>query len=187
MPPTLPFDFKAFRVAIVREIQLVTGLICIREEPAVPNSPRPPSGLPYFSFKVTTPAAPAGYAAQKYTGTGNVFNLGAQRVTSVSFHCYAEDQESAYNYMSVWHMHLNMPDTQERLRRSKIAVWTIGTVADLSQLLNTGYEGRAQLDAQFGIAFNLTQDLGAIETIEVEGTIDIDEPTNVVQDFTITN
>ena len=187
MRPTLPFNFTPFRVALVREVTRVTGLVCIREEPVVPNAPRPPTGLPYFSFKVTTPGTHLGYSSQQYTGTATTFNAGGQRRASVSFHCYAEDQETAYNYMALWQMQLDMTETQERLRNAGIAVWTIGDVADLSQLLNTGYEGRAQLDAQFGIAFNLTQDLGCIETVEVEGTIDVDKTDKVQQDFTITS
>lgn len=182
MPPILPFNFTEFRVAMVREVQRVTGLKCIREEPVTPNSPRP--ALPYFSFKVTSPGTHFGYASQVYTGTDTTFLASGQRRASVSFHCYAPDQEAAYNYMSLWQMALDMIETQTALRESGIAVWTIGDVADLSQLLNTGYEGRSQLDATFGIAFNKTEDLGTIETIEVEGTIDIGAE-EVEQDFTI--
>lgn len=183
MPPILPFNFTPVRVALVREVERVTGFKCIRLEPAVPNSPRPPQ-LPYFSYKLTSPGAHIGYASQQWTGDSTIFNAGAQRRISASFQCYAQDQETAYNYMSLWQMALEMVTTQAALRESGIAVWTIGDVADLSQLLNTGYEGRAQLDVTFGVAFNKTEDLGTIEEIEVSSTVDTGKE-EVEQDFTI--
>ena len=99
---------------------------------------------------------------------------------SVSFHVYALDKDQAYNYMALWQACLDQFTTQEWLRRAGIAVWLIGNVADLSQLLNTGYEGRTQMDVQFGIASNLTEDLGAIEKVAVTGTIQTDTGTVVV-------
>jgi hypothetical protein len=58
------------------------------------------------------------------------------------------------------------------LRRSSIAVWDVGTVADLSQLLNTAYEGRTQMDITLGVASNLGADLGEIESVTISGEID---------------
>ncbi len=184
MPVTLPFNFVPFRIAMVQEIERVTKTKCIREETVVQGSPRPP--LPYFSYKITSPGTHWGYASQQYSGTGTNFVSGTQRSARVSFHCYAADQETAYNYMCLWQMSLYSELTQENLRRAGIAVWTIEDVADLSQLLNTGWEGRAHLDAQFGIAFNMTEDLGTIEEIEVTGEVDTDKKI-VEEEFTISD
>lgn len=183
MRPTLPFDFVPFRVAMVRAVQQATKLNCIREEPVTQNAPRP--ALPYMSYKVTLPGYHWGYSANTYTGVGTTFNSGAQRSASVSFHCYAETQEEAYNYMCLWQFALDTDETQAQLRESGIAVWTIQGVDDLSELLNTGYEGRAHLDATFGIAFNKTEDLGTIETIEVQGKVDNGGGVILEDDFTI--
>lgn len=94
---------------------------------------------------------------------------------SISFHCYAAQPEDAYNLMATWQAELDEPTTQEVLRRALIAVWTIGGVADLSQLLNTGYEARSQMDVQFGVASNLEKDLGSIEHIEIAGDVDTNQ------------
>lgn len=104
---------------------------------------------------------------------------------TVSFQCYGNSHEEAYNYMSLWQTSLDLQNIQEILRSAGIAVWTIGTVADLSSLLNTGYEGRANMDCTFGLAFNLESDLGAIETVPVQGTITTDQNKVVNTDQTV--
>lgn len=91
---------------------------------------------------------------------------------SLSFHCYAEEHESAYNFMALWQSALELKGVQEDLRKVGIAVWIIGNVADLSQLLNTGYEARAQMDVQCGLAINLVETLGTVGTVNIDGTID---------------
>ena len=99
---------------------------------------------------------------------------------TVSFNCYGESHEEAYNYMQLWNSALDLENIQEDLRRAGIAVWVIGNVADLSQLLNTGYEGRAHMEVTFGIAVNLTSDLGAMESVDV--TVNGTEGTDTITD-----
>jgi hypothetical protein len=102
---------------------------------------------------------------------------------TVSFHCYAEQQETAYNLMSLWQASLELYATQTNLRKASVAVWLIGAVADLSQLLNTGYEGRSQMDVQFGVVSQMTEDLGEITSVEGTGAVESDQGT-VTTDFT---
>jgi hypothetical protein len=180
--PTFPIDYSAIRQAFAAEIKAVTGLIAIIEEPVTQNAPRP--CLPYFSFKLTTPGAKSGDDSTFYAGDGatTLFGKGGNRKMSVSFNCYAATQEEAYDYMALWQGSLELPNVQAVLRESGIAVWLIGTVADLSALLNTGYEGRSHMDVQFGIASNLVEDDGAIEHADITGTVDLGdggEPTVV--------
>ena len=83
---------------------------------------------------------------------------------------------------------LDQVPTQAVLRKAGIAVWLLGAVADVSALLNTGYEGRAQMDVQFGIASNMigtsAEDLGAIEKVTTTGEItDGVNTTTVTQDI----
>lgn len=175
--PIFPVDFNVIRKTFVAEIAKVTNLTAILEEPETQNSPRPPA--PYFSFKIITPAAKSGDDDKRNVpdsmGNPTVNWLsGGVRKMSVSFNCYGTSHEEAYNYMTLWQTALDLENIQEDLRRVGIAVWLIETVADLSQLLNTGYEGRAHLDVQFGIAVNLQSNLGEMDSVEVQGTIDTD-------------
>jgi len=172
----LPVDYNAIRAALATEVARVTNVPCVLEDPTVQNAPRPtnPGVAPYFSFKLTSPGIKSGDDHSTYDGTGTIYNRGGQRKMMVSFQCYAQQQETAYNLMALWQGSLELEQVQENLRKAGIAVWVIGNVADLSALLNTGYEGRAQMDCSFGIASNLTQDLGQIDTAEVTGKVTFD-------------
>lgn len=171
----LAMDFNVFRKAFANEVTRVTKVPCVLEEPTVQNAPRPtnPGASPYFSFKLTTPGAKTGDDHSTHIGPGNIYNRGGQRKMTVSFQCYAREQEDAYNLMALWQGSLELQKTQENLRRAGIAVWIIGNVADLSALLNTGYEGRSQMDCTFGVASNLVEDLGEIDTAIVQGEASI--------------
>lgn len=182
LPPiSFPIDFVAIRKAFAREIQKVTALSqnqVVLAEPETQNEPRPQK--PYFSFKFNTPAAKIGDDTKSPVpnpdGTpSTIVNSGGVRMMTIGFDCYGNTHEEAYNYMSLWQTALDLPNIQADLRLVGVAVWQIETVADLSALLNTGYEGRAHLDVHFGIAMNLTADLGAIETVNVQGQVTTDQ------------
>jgi hypothetical protein len=170
--PTFPTDFNLIRKVMVREIIKVTGLdpsSVVVTEPETQNEPRP--ALPYFGMKILVPGAKFGDDSKQYV-SGTVWNSGGVRTMTISFDCYGNSHEEAYNYMALWQTSLDLENVQADLRQYGIAVELIGTVADLSALLNTGYEGRAHLDCTFHIAMNLTSDLGAEESVEVQGAVD---------------
>jgi len=172
-----PIDYTAIRKALVAAVQSATELTCVEEEENIQNVPRPT--LPYVSFKIITPGIKTSDDSIEYV-SGTTFNRGGQRRMTVSFHCYAPSSDAAYKYMGLWQASLEMKAIQEALRKKGIAVWTIGNVADLSKLLNTGYEKRTHMDVQFGISSNLTEDLGAIETAKVDGSVDTVSQTKTV-------
>lgn len=182
MPTTykLTPDFNQIRATIAREIVKVTGLSSnqvVLEEPEQINAPRPQK--PYFGFKITTPGARYGDDSKTNVldNMGNpteVWNSGGPRKMTIDFHCFGKSHEEAYNLMCLWQSALDLEDIQSDLRSAGIAVWIIGTVADLSALLNTGYEGRAHMDCQFGLAFNIQSNLGEIDSGAVEGTVNFD-------------
>lgn len=186
MPQKFPgIDFNAIRTALVRQVQSVTGLTTILSEPETQDERRPgvsgPPSLPYFSLKILQPGAKSGDDDKRYV-SNTTWNSGGVRKMTVEFDCYGNSHEEAYNWMATWQTALDLEDVQMNLRMAGIAVWVIGDVADLSALLNTGYEGRAHLECTFGIAMNLQSDLGSIETVPIEGTVT--NPDNDV-DFTV--
>lgn len=178
MPPApkLPLNFDALRKALVDEIQRVTTLTCIVAEPETQNVPRPPK--PYFTLKMVSPAIKSGDDSASNLG-GTVWNRGGQRKMIVDFNCYGCSHEQAYNFASLWQQSLELETVQANLRVAGIAVWLNGSVQDLSALLNSGFEGRALLEVSFGIASNLSEDLGTIETINVTGEVTTDQ--NIVE------
>ena len=182
-------DYNQIRKAIAREIQKVTGLDnnhVVYLEAEAPNVPRPTN--PYMGFKIISPGERFGDDSKQniidpVTGLPtNNWNSGGNRKMTISFNAYGTSHEEAYNYMSLWQAALDLENIQEDLRAFGIAVWVIGNVADLSALLNTGYEGRAQMDCSFGIAVNVQSNLGEIDSGAVEGTVNTNQNT---QTFTV--
>lgn len=176
MAVTFPYDLIEVRKTLVAEILRVTELTAIVENPQVQQAPRP--ALPYFSFNITSPGIKSGDDSKQYAQTSPTtidVTVGGVRKMMVSFHCYASTNEIAWQYMALWQSGLEQITTQENLRGVGIAVWLIGNVADFTSLLNTGYEGRAQMDVSFGIAANLTETIAPIDKVGLTGTINGDE------------
>ena len=169
--PIFPIDYNLIRKALVDEIKAVTFLDqnhVIVEETEIQNSPRPKR--PYMSFKIINPGEKIGDDSWDNV-SDTKWNTGGVRKMTVSFHCYGTSHEEAYNYMGLWQASLNTEPTIQRLRQAGIAIWMVGNVADLSLLLNTGYEGRSQMETTFGIASNIISDFGEMDHVTIEGTI----------------
>lgn len=181
MSIVFPIDFNLIRKTIANEITKVTGLIAIVAEPEQQDSRRP--AKPYFDFKLTTPAAKSGDDTKSTVldqfGEPTTFvNSGGVRKMTVEFNCFGTSHEEAYNYMGLWQTALDLANIQEDLRRAGIAVWIIGNLVDLSQLLNTAYEGRSHMECTFGIAMNLVSDLGQMDTVPIAGQVDSGKAIN---------
>ena len=193
MNPIFAKDFNPIRVAFVKEIMRICMLDqnnVIMSQPESQNWPRP--SKPYFTIKIITPGARFGDDDRTNVpdSQGNpttIFNSGGPRKMTVAFDCFGNTHEEAYNYMCLWQTALDLQDLQQRLEAVGIAVWTIGTVADLSALLNTGYEGRAHLETTFGLAFNIQSDLGAMEEFTILGQITTDQNTVIDTDTSVSN
>lgn len=169
-------DFNVLRTAFISAIMMATGLNqehVVTEEAEAPNSPRP--SLPYMAMKITTPAARYGDDTKQNIPSTDLWTSSGPRKMTVSFDAYGKSHEDAYNLMTLWQTALDEETTQEALRKTGIAVLIIGTVADVSILLNTAYEGRAHMDSQFGIAVGVQSDLGRIDTVPVVGTVTTDQ------------
>jgi hypothetical protein len=181
-----PIDYNVLRAAFAREIQISCFLDqnhVVFEEPETQHTPRPKT-LPYIGFKFIGPAGKSGDDSKENVKdidgkSTTIWNTGGVRKLTVWFNCYANSHEEAYNYMGLWQTRLNDEVVRARLRQSGIAVWLAGNVADFSQLLNTGYEGRAHLESTFGIAMNLQSDLGEINEVNVMGTVQTPAPVEL--------
>lgn len=176
-----PVNYTAIRKALVAEVKKSCVVECIVEETTVQGAQRP--AKPYMSFKITTPGIKWGDDSP-HGADGSDVVMGGQRSMSVSFHAYGNTRDQAYELMSLWQASLDLKTVQARLREGGIAVWLIQTLADASELLNTGWEGRAQMDVQFGMASNLGEDPGTIEVAEIEGSVDTDAEV-VTLNFTV--
>lgn len=168
LPIKAPIDFKAIRICLVRALEKAVGLTVIMEEPKVPNAPRP--ALPYLSLKLTTSSKRLGYDEERRPSDTETNTCGPRKMVA-SIQCYSAKDDDPGNYLALLQSKLQQSQMHDALDLGGIAVWTIGDVADLSQLLNTGYEARAQMDVSFGIAANLIEKVGYIETVIVSGEV----------------
>lgn len=179
-PARMAVDYDLIRQSLSRQVEASTGLTCILKEPERPNAPRPP--LPYFAFKIRNPGRKIGDDSKDPipdpTGKTNPWNSGGVRCMDVSFECYGRSHEEAYDYMALLQALLDTWDVQGSLRAAcGISVMTIGTLADLSELLNTGTEGRSQMDCVFGVAANVSSDQGSIDQVAVQGQVSTEQGT----------
>ena len=166
-------DYNAIRKAIANLVEVVTGLTCIYNEPEVPNEPRPPK--PYVGFKFLSPGVKQGDdAATQVSGT-TTWNRGGQRKLVTDFNFYGQTHEQSYIYAAGFQAALETEAVQAAFRASGIAVWLNGSIIDLSTLLNTGFEGRCHMSVDFGIASNITEDMGAIQTVNLSGQTESDQ------------
>lgn len=176
-------NFNVIRATLVNQIQMVTGRTCITAEPETQDAPRPPK--PYFTMKFMRPAVKVGDDASWQNYNTSIWNVGGQRKVMVDFNVYGNTHEESYNYGTLWQSSLELESTQAVLRAAGIAVWlNAGPLRDLSELLNTGFEGRCQLEVSFGIASNLNEDRSYIAQVEVDGTVTTDQ--GEIDDVTIT-
>lgn len=190
-----PLDFTAFRALLATTVGNVTGRPCIlAEQKGQGGQPLPRPELPYLTLKLTTPAAKDGDDSRQYEDVPPVdddpvtqvkVTTGGIRRMSVSFQSFAVEQEDAYGIMCLLQSALEQLGVQQTLRRGGVAVWVIGAVADLTQVLNTGYEARAQMDVQFGVAANVTETVDVVQSVAVDGTVKTQGGTTVQDDFTV--
>lgn len=156
----LPIDYDSVRAGLCQGLMLGTGaeqgqVLMLEAEDT--SSPRP--ALPYFGFKITTPGVRHGNDALSFVGFdadgGRIEILSGSRRMAVSFQAYGTSHEQAYGMMALWQAALQRTDVQEALRLATISVWDIGDVRDLSALVWTKFEGRAQMDVTFGVLSQL--------------------------------
>ena len=171
---TLPIDYDALRTTLIvateAACELAQGKV-IAAEPETADSPRPEK--PYLTLKIITPGARFGSDAYVDTSEDGVYSMQGPRAMTVSFNCFGRSHEEAYGLMALLQARLGGDiRLQETLTRGGMAVWRPGAVADLSQLVNTAYEGRAQMDVTFGVTSVLPVDLGIIEQVQVVGPVD---------------
>lgn len=189
--PTQPIDYNVIRTTLVSAVMGGTGLSAnnvIMLEPEVPNSPRP--NKPYMTIKLVTLAVPFGTDVMEYVpsaapGDPDAFNYGGPRAMTASFNSYGQTHWQAYNVMALWQSALNQEPTQSALGTAGIAFWKAAAILDLSELLNTGFEGRAQMDVDFGISYNSQVAVDTIGQVTVQGSVRTDQGVVVHTDTTI--
>lgn len=150
-----------------------------------PNVPRPEK-RPYIAILLVTPIQKVGmndattYQEPAEEGDPDtIFNICGQRRFTIAIRAFGTMENKAHfepqDILTVLQDALEDPNRRAPLTNAGLSVWFSTDILDVTELLETGYEPRAQFDIEMGIASNRTADLGAIEKTKIQGTVDGDE------------
>lgn len=177
----LATDYDRVRVSLVEAVcegcELDEDHV-ITLEAEQPGAPRP--SLPYVGLKIIIPGGRIGGDGVQVLrtdpdGSMLVSYSGSRRMT-VSFHAFGASHEQAYGIMATWQAALQTDAVRDILGGANVAVWKPGDVRDLSALLTTGFEGRAQMDVTFGVLSQLTQRVTTIRAVDIRGNVETGDP-----------
>ncbi len=141
-----------------------------------PNVLRPE--LPYFSLLLITPIQKRGSRDSMMHQNDSKWTIGGQRAFTLAVRSYAKAKNK--NFFEPQDLLAKLQDSveddtrREDLTKAGLAVSFSSDILDITELLETGFEPRAQLDIGFLIASNRDAELGAIEMVKIEGTFDGD-------------
>ena len=175
-----PINFAAIRSGIAQTLQAALGLPgnqVIQMQMESPPAPRPK--LPFVAFMLTGIGQSFGKDALVENETGG-FTYTGPRMLSATFQFYGETHEQSYTLATTWHSALDQDHVQDDLlTKSGLSVWSRNPPTDISQMLLTGYEGRASFNCTFGVQALSAASIGNIEQVGVRGYVDADGAVEV--------
>lgn len=149
------------------------------------NAERPKK--PYISLNILVPVQKTGFTdslesippEEAPDGKDTIYNIGGQRQFTMGIRSFTEAKEK--NFFDAQNLLIRLQDSieddiaRQPLTEGGLAVFGSSDILDVTELIESGYEPRAQLDVMMGIASNRQSDQGAIEKVEITGNYT--EPT----------
>ena len=138
------------------------------------NAPRPRT--PYISINFITGPIKIGHDEIRHD-ISDTYNHVGQRELTASIKSYGT---TYLQEMTDLQASLNLRSVHDLFRSKDISFLRAEDISDISTEIETGFENRANLDVTFGLRTNLSEDIGFIESVEVDplyntpsgGTID---------------
>ena len=139
---------------------------------------------PFCTLQLTTTdLAPGALSAtfdefRPVAGSPTNFNLVHQRRHTLSIQVYTNTMQgtgSASDLLGQINRHLAKQSTQAALLAASIRMWQTSSVRDLSAVLDTRDEGRAQCDYALATQDTTADNIGNILTVDLTG-VDVDAP-----------
>lgn len=129
------------------------------------NAPRPPA--PYISMQWIQGPAILHHDEFRQTAPG-VYDVTGQRTFSVTFTCYGKDADEIIGQL---HSSLEKQTVRDALSAAGVTMVRQSEILEASSALETKVETRRQFDVQFR-AVSVTEDnVGFIESVELENEI----------------
>lgn len=158
----MPINFSTVKTALVSWCSLVVGSsipVIIYE----PNAPRPNSQYVTINISSITSYG-QDWANSLSTALGEV-QMKGDRLFTVGLQCYGGD---TLTLMENIRTSLQKQTVLDGLRTNGIAFYQAFTINDITELVDSRFEKRAQLDVLFGIGQVYLDTPGFFDTVEVQ-------------------
>lgn len=161
----MPLDFSVVKQNLYFWAQSVVpiGMPVIFYEP---NAPRPTQ--PYITLYLTSlVAVNQDYSSPSSDGVGEIYMKGDRQFT-LQIQCYGSDPITILENMRISLQKQTILDT---LRANGIVFYQSSVITDISELVDSEYERRAQMDVLFGIGQTYSDIPGYFDSIEIDEEI----------------
>ena len=133
----------------------------------------------YVVLDIVSPLSMTGFSDSIQHSSDSTFNVGGQRVFTLGIQYIVVDPNrnvrddffKAQEKMEIMRDAMLDIVKLEDLHRQGLSVWSLGAILDLTEVIETGFEPRAQMDVIMGISSNRDAELGVIESVEYVANI----------------
>lgn len=142
------------------------------------NVPRPKAGT-YIGFSLISGPLKTGFNDnQEYVSAStSTFKTWGQREFTFDIQVFRENALQYAAYIADSH---EVQEVRDKLREYNIAIIDISPPSSIDELIQTGYEDRANIDVRLRAMSDWDQDLGSIDTLQTTGTLTSDSGSEVV-------
>lgn len=130
-------------------------------------APRPQR--PYVALRLTGPRRLAGQDEPRYSNTGNVFNWVGHRELTLQVTTIGDEQINTHDLALKLHLSLSKEAVRSALYTAGLSISNEGDVGNVTIFQDTAFEPRYNFDIILLAVAQVTEDLGAIETVEING------------------
>jgi hypothetical protein len=134
------------------------------------SAPHP--ARPFVTLKLNGPFRDLGADELRHTATEGAFELCGHRRFVLSVQVLGTDAPSAHGIAISLNTSLGKPSALATLRASGISVSDEGDIQNLTQFMDTQFEGRFAFDATFLATESVSDTLGSVRTVEIIGMND---------------
>lgn len=167
-----PIDYAALRQTLSQMVQTATGLSgnqVIMAEPEGVYAPLPP--YPFVTFHLTMISDVTGDDVLR-CGPDGQWYMERDCTALCVIETFGRSHDEAYGLSALVHAAIYAQPTQEVLIGANVSLRGIGPVADLSALLETGFEGRTRFELTLGLTASLPVGLQSIEGVGIQPVVD---------------
>ena len=167
-----PVNYAGIRAAFARAIQAAVGLesnAVIQMQSTVTAATRPQA--PFAAFMLTGLGRPTGRDARLSPNENGQVAYVGQRICTAQFQFMGRSVDEACGMAAAWVAGLYCDEIEEILfSAGDVSIFSVDGPTNASDLMATGYEGRAVVNATFGISSINWRKVNTIQTVPLSGS-----------------